>query len=324
MSGCARNVPLPRGRALSLTDILVGLLSVLLLLLMFVGGPGYDADRIAKHVWNLGHVFAFFLWTWYLAKRWPWLNRLRPLNRLLLLAGVVFGAGLLIEGLQYGTARSADWQDIGRNMLGCLGAICWTPPLYRNLKPAALWIGRFGCVLLGLLAVAPLGGSLADTYLAQRDFPVLADFETPLELDRWSGDAHRERSMAVRLYGQYALKVMLGTTTYSGVSLNTFPRDWRAYRALEISIYNPDQDVIDMTCRIHDRRHVQGTQRYQDRFNHRYAIQPGWNRIRIPLKDVQAAPEGRSMDLRAVMAVGLFATRLDYPRVVFLDHIRLF
>jgi hypothetical protein len=30
------------------------------------------------------------------------------------------------------------------------------------------------------------------------------------------------------------------------------------------------------------------------------------------------------MDLRDVMAVGLFATRLDPPRVVFLDHIRLF
>jgi hypothetical protein len=30
------------------------------------------------------------------------------------------------------------------------------------------------------------------------------------------------------------------------------------------------------------------------------------------------------MDLRDVMAVGLFATGLDHPRVVFLDDIRLF
>jgi hypothetical protein len=29
------------------------------------------------------------------------------------------------------------------------------------------------------------------------------------------------------------------------------------------------------------------------------------------------------MDLRDVMAVGLFATGLEHPRVVFLDHIRL-
>jgi len=29
------------------------------------------------------------------------------------------------------------------------------------------------------------------------------------------------------------------------------------------------------------------------------------------------------MDLNAVMAVGLFATRLDCPRVIFLDHIWL-
>jgi len=74
-----------------------------------------------------------------------------------------------------------------------------------------------------------------------------------------------------------------------------------------------------MTCRIHDRRHVQGLKRYQDRFNRRYTIQPGWNCINIPLQDVQAAPEGRSMDLKAMMA----AIRLGHPRVVFLDHIWL-
>jgi hypothetical protein len=78
-----------------------------------------------------------------------------------------------------------------------------------------------------------------------------------------------------------------------------------------------------MTCRIHDRIHVQGAQRFQDRFNRRYTIQPGWNRIHIPLLDVQQAPEGRAMDLNFIMAVGLFATRLDRLRIVFLDDIRL-
>jgi hypothetical protein len=66
-----------------------------------------------------------------------------------------------------------------------------------------------------------------------------------------------------------------------------------------------------------------GAQRFQDRFNRRYTIQPGWNRIHIPLLDAQQAPEGRAMDLSAVMAVGLFATRLERPRTVFLDDIRL-
>lgn len=312
-----------RFRTLSAIDMLVGLLSALLLLLMFTGGPGYYTGRILKHVWNLGHVFAFFLWTWYLANRWEWLKQIRPAYRLLFLSGVVFGAGLLIEGLQYGTARSADWQDIGRNMLGCLLAVFWTRPVCRYFKPFVLGTGRLFCVGLVLLALWPLGCSLVDTHMARRNFPVLADFESPFELERWTGDAHRERSRNVRLSGQHALKVTLGTETYSGVSLNTFPRDWRAYRALEIGIYNPDRDRISMTCRIHDRIHIQGPQRYQDRFNRRYTIQPGWNRILIPLHDVEQAPEGRSMALDAVMAVGLFATRLDHPRVVFLDHIRL-
>lgn len=63
-----------RFRTLPATDMLVGLLSAVLFLLLFAGGPGYHAGPILKHVWNLGHVFAFFLWTWYLARRWERLN----------------------------------------------------------------------------------------------------------------------------------------------------------------------------------------------------------------------------------------------------------
>jgi hypothetical protein len=312
-----------RTRTLSIIDMLVGLLSAVLLVLLFKGVPEYYTGRILKHVWNLGHVFAFFLWTWYLAKRWKWLNHRRPAHRFLFLVGVAFSAGLLIEGLQYGTARSADWQDIGRDMLGCLLAIFWTRSGCCHFKPVMLGAGRLASVLLVLLALWPLGRSIVDAHRARRDFPVLADFETSFELERWSGGARHERSKTVSLSGQYALEVILDTETYSGVSLNIFPRDWRAYKALEIGIYNPDQTIISMTCRIHDRIHVQGPQRFRDRFNRRYTMLPGWNRIHIPLHDVQQAPEGRNLDLSAVMAVGFFATRLDHPRLVFIDYIRL-
>ena len=304
-------------------DLLVGLLSALLLLLMFTGGPGYYAGRVLKHLWNLGHVFAFFLWTWYLAHRWAWLKQKQPAHRIVLLIGVAFGAGLLVEGLQYGTARSADWQDIGRNMLGCMLAICWTRSICRYLTPVVRRTGRILCLAWVLLALWPMGRSLVDIHMARRSFPILADFETSIELERWSGDARHERSREVHLSGHYALQVTFGTETYSGVSLNMFPRDWRTYNALEIGIYNPDQNIISMTCRIHDRIHVQGPQLYADRFNRRYTLQPGWNRILVLLRDVQQAPAGRRMDLRSVMAVGLFASRLDRSRTVYLAHSRL-
>jgi len=64
-----------RFRTLPAIDILVGLLSAVLIVLLFAGGPAYYAGPILNHVWNLGHVFAFFLWTSrYLARRWEWLN----------------------------------------------------------------------------------------------------------------------------------------------------------------------------------------------------------------------------------------------------------
>ena len=107
---------------------------------------------------------------------WARLNQIRPANRLVLLIGVAFGAGLLIEGLQYGTARSADWQDIGRNMLGCLLAIFWTRSVCRYFTPVVLGTGRLICGVLVLLTLWPLGRSLVDIHMARRYFPVLAGF----------------------------------------------------------------------------------------------------------------------------------------------------
>ena len=169
----------------------------------------------------------------------------------------------------------------------------------------------------------PLGRSLVDTYAAWRQFPVLADFETAHELERWSGDARFKRSEDVSHSGRKALKVFLTTDTFSGVILDWFFRDWSTYQALEISLYNPDDDSIAFSCRIHDRLHIKNQQPFEDRFTRRFAVDSGWNRIRIPLEDVRQAPQDRHMDMETIMAVGLFASQLDQPRIIYIDAIRL-
>jgi len=46
-------------------------------------------------------------------------------------------------------------------------------------------LGFRSCPLLFSLGAAVV--SLADEVLARRDFPTLADFQTPFELERWGG-----------------------------------------------------------------------------------------------------------------------------------------
>ena len=102
-----------------------------------------------------------------------------------------------------------------------------------------------------------------------------------------------------------------------------FPRDWRGYHFLNLEALNPSPEAIDITCRIHDLRHEEGEQRYEDRFNKTFHLRSGWNQIRVDLEEVARAPAGRRLDLGTIRAVGIFATRLPTPRTLFLDHIHL-
>jgi len=41
------------------------------------------------------------------------------------------------------------------------------------------------------------------------------------------------------------------------------------------------------------------------------------------LREVAAAPKGRTMDLARLRQVGIFASRLPEPRAIYLDSVRL-
>ena len=49
-------------------------------------------------------------------------------------------------------------------------------------------------------------------------------------------------------------------------------------------------------------------------------MEPGWNHFQISLVEVEQAPENRKMNLKDVFRLGLFATNLKEPRVLFFDY----
>jgi hypothetical protein len=146
-----------------------------------------------------------------------------------------------------------------------------------------------------------------------------------IEIARWGGDAEFAADRNIAFHGKSSLKVQLNTSTYSGVGLKYFPRDWQGFRALEFSIYNLSSEPLKMTCRVHDRQHTRGPgpELYSDRFNRSFLLSKGWNPITIDLEEIAQAPKNRRMNMSQIQGISVFAVQLPQPRVIYLDYIRL-
>jgi len=201
--------------------------------------------------------------------------------------------------------------------------LSWFSPSSKVLPERVRRVARTVAATLLLVACLPLAVALSDEGIARFQFPVLSDFETPFEAGRWNGDARFSVDRSVARHGKASLRVDMDTSLYSGVALVYFPRNWRGYHFLTMDVRNPSPEEVDITCRIHDLRHEEGEQRFEDRYNKLFHLRSGWNQIRIGLEEVARAPVGRTLDLGTIRVVGIFATKLPTPRTIFLDHIHL-
>jgi len=301
---------------------LLGLVLVLIFPFFFWSGPGYHSPRSYKAVWNLGHILFFTLATVF-ACSLAWQRGMKTDQKfvlVLLVTGIVIG--ILIEVVQLGiSGRSVDCRDVYRDILGLFAGL-----FLCRIIPGPIRLQR----LLGLILIifllfsgVPLIMALTDEVLAVRQFPLLADFETPFEAWRFMPTNRVRRTALYARHGRHSLRVQLTTATYSGVSLFSFPHNWQGYEQLHFSVYNPYQSELTLYCRIHDKWHKDHGQRYDDRFNQRLRLIPGWNDYRIPLAAVRFAPLQREMDMRAIESFALFVARQDRARVLYVDHIFL-
>ena len=213
--------------------------------------------------------------------------------------------------------------DVIRDIIGCLIALTFYAPNRKTIPKTCLRIFQTISVILVSMAFLPLIAVIIDETAARHQFPVLSDFETRFEADRWTGDADFSTDNKIHSHGKASLKVVLKTSLYSGVGLKYFQGNWMNYNELQLSIYNPDTAPIQLTCRIYYRQHTRGIQLYEDRFNQSFSISNGWNLIRIPLSQVANAPHKRKMALNQIQGLGIFAASLPKPRIIYIDNVRL-
>ncbi|MCL1980552.1 MAG: VanZ family protein [Proteobacteria bacterium] len=291
----------------------------------FWGAPEYLSPRSLHAAWDLGHFLYFLVFTCWAHDIWrkkgkptssfPFFAAMFTL--VLLLGTTVEFMQMLVDG------RSPDIFDVLRNQLGCLTAFAFfiRPRLFGlRWRQAVLQVGVF--VLLGL-AAWPLARALFDESAARLQFPVLTDFETMFECDRWNNGSPLRLTREYVRHGSQAARLELSTDAYSGIALIHFPRDWSGYQTLHFSVYNPDAAQLKLNTRIHDIHHRAHGMEYQDRFHQAFTLVPGWNDLVIALDKVKASPEGRTMDMEHIEGFGLFVVRQPRPQVIYLDHIYL-
>ena len=291
----------------------------------FIGGPGYYSARSFKSAWDLGHILFFALVSIgicdFLARRSP---GMKVGNVFLWVFAVAFLLGLLVEILQmFSGNRSPNIFDLLRDMLGALLGCSFFCPACKSIAPPVLKGLQVTTLLLLLWAVWPLTRALIDEHLALSGFPVLSDFETPFEVNRWR-DVHQLQRVKTRArHGKWSMRVQLSVRKYSGTSLFYFPTDWSGFKWLNFSVYNPYDSALVLHSRIHDQRHKTRNNIFADRFHTQFALDPGWNDLQISLDAVRNAPADREMDMHKVEGFGIFVVSQESPRVVYLDHIYL-
>ena len=161
---------------------------------------------------------------------------------------------------------------------------------------------------------------LVEEYKAQRDFPVLANFEQSSDLNKWSG-SNVSIVSSIQMSGAYSLKVDINSEQkYSGSNIQYFPSDWLGYDLLQYDKFVTNK--TSLTMRVHDIHHINNNH-YSDRFNKKIKQEIGWNRVNVPLNEIKSAPDSRSMDMKSIHNIGVFSIKPHNVEQFYIDNLAL-
>lgn len=307
-----------RSRTLFDALILTALLGVILFLLL--ADFGSSKSLIVDEILNLGHVPLFGVFSlvilWIMnGKQWPVSER----RYYALSFAAAVGLGIGSEFLQALTPdRDFEFLDMLRDASGSLSFLLFAYPLgsgrfFSRSKALA--------AAIMLIATLPLQGALLHTWRIHQEFPLITSFEHSLGMRGWKcSDAAGSLSDAHATHGSKTLKARFDPGMYPGMELVHLMGDWRGYDAFTFDVFLEGDSPLAVSVRISDAKH---NYMFKDRFNRRFILAPGGNRIVIPLADVRKAPATRTMDMAKIADVRVFATGLAEQRTLYFDNFRL-
>jgi len=294
-----------------------GIVCLVLFFGLFVIKSDLVETRLGREIWNLGHLFSFFIAWMFLINLFPVFYP-KSLKHITLVVLLTLISSFAIEIIQHFIGRSASVKDIGLNIGGtfiALSIVILKSRILRNYFK--VHVSFF--FLVTILVLWPSMKVFIDEVHIRQQFPVLSDFSRSFEISRWS--TNHSKVKLVRTDDRDVLKVtLLPEGKYSIVALQTSGDNWSEYTELVIEIVNKAGIDFPITIRVHDSLH---NNRYSDRYNNTYNLQPGASTIIVQIIDIYKSPKDRKMDLNNISSVTLFGMNLDAEKELQINKVYL-
>jgi hypothetical protein len=244
--------------------------------------------------------------------------------------GVTVVAGSLIELLQWGAPpRTATLLDLGRNVAGSAAflalAATFDPLMARGSSRPKKTALRVTSGLLIAVSLIPVGLTGAAVVRRNAVFPRLTEFGT--WLGRYLVDARNVELEAAPLpepwapeAGPLGARVTFLPGRPSILALRAPYPDWSGYQRLEFTVYSGLDRPVELSLRIQDQERLPAL---GDVFLEILTIEPGENRILIPLSRVRALASGREMNMTHVHRIVFKAVEVWQPFSVWLEDLHL-
>lgn len=313
-------MPIANKRMTTRTTINKGLLIVVtcLTILLFTHFSSVEHGLLVNELWNTGHLLLFGTFS-YLLQQTSLLKKRQLLFQFAFISTLTAILSISIEFIQAHVGRDFSYIDMMRNFLGAYTVLFACHAIKRSARQRMLFFSL--SAISALLGLTSLILAATDAAIIQYKFPIIADFETPFELDRW------ETSSSVitldKRNANNAMNIQLLPGKYPGVTLKEMPHDWHTFNFFEMQINNGSADTLNLELKIYDGEHIQNGYHYHDRFNYEFTAAPGMNQLRIPVSEIRDAPETRKMNLRNIDSVSLFTVNLKHKSMITLDDIQL-
>ena len=224
-----------------------------------------------------------------------------------------------VELLQPLSGRSASWLDLYSTAAGATAAVL-ADGAWRRSGRARTLLALASAAALVLSAVHPVRVWM-DLYRQHAAMPMLGSFEDARELSRWAvrgGALARHQGHAT--HGTHSLEVTLRPGPYPSVIMVWPVPDWRGYDALAFDLELAGDLALDVLLKVEDLEHGSGP---QARSLTPLTLQPGLNRLRVPLACIAEAPRAAALDLGQVAGFSIMAVDLESARTLWLDRVRL-
>lgn len=287
--------------------------AALLAPLLFIAGLGTFHSRSLDALWDVGHVGLFLALTagvldsvqHYKKASWKFL---------VALIASALGLAAAIELLQGFVGRSQSIQDVLLSLGGAVIALAWNCQLR--------WSKGFA-VSTALVCIAPTAASLIDEWSARRQFPVLAEFISPLEVSRFRLVGRHRRVRAGLNAKASGLALEPNSQGNLGWQLAYAPSDWSDFRHLEVR-FDLTGDSLAITCVLTDARHERvEPHEDSDHYAKEYVLFRGSQLVRLDLATAQASLATRLMNLDEIGSLRCSAKSAPAGTLLILESIRL-